>query len=49
MNKTLRFFSGRMGQWKRLSAAFRNEDRNNPPLWVHCASLGEFEQGRPIM
>src|SRR5262249_43550259 len=24
--------------------------RHNPrPVWVHCASLGEFEQARPIM
>lgn len=49
VNKTLLFFTGRKGQWKRLSATFRDEDRNNPPLWVHCASLGEFEQGRPVM
>jgi len=22
---------------------------NSPVVWVHCASLGEFEQGRPLM
>jgi 3-deoxy-D-manno-octulosonic-acid transferase len=24
-------------------------NNNGPLLWVHCASLGEFEQGRPII
>ncbi|MCL2501913.1 MAG: 3-deoxy-D-manno-octulosonic acid transferase [Bacteroidales bacterium] len=24
-------------------------DRNAPIVWFHCASLGEFEQGRPVM
>ena len=19
------------------------------PIWMHCASLGEFEQGRPLL
>ena len=23
--------------------------RDKPIVWVHCASLGEFEQGRPII
>ncbi len=23
--------------------------RNECPIWVHCASLGEFEQGRPLI
>ncbi|MBC7449810.1 MAG: 3-deoxy-D-manno-octulosonic acid transferase [Hymenobacteraceae bacterium] len=35
-------------QWDvRLKAALaRNPD---PVLWMHCASLGEFEQGRPVL
>ncbi len=35
-------------QWEvRLKAALaRNPD---PVLWMHCASLGEFEQGRPVL
>ncbi|MCU0428639.1 MAG: 3-deoxy-D-manno-octulosonic acid transferase [Cytophagaceae bacterium] len=28
--------------------AFRNTNPS-PVLWFHCASLGEFEQGRPVM
>lgn len=23
--------------------------KNNPVIWMHCASLGEFEQGRPVL
>jgi 3-deoxy-D-manno-octulosonic-acid transferase len=23
-------------------------DKNKPIVWFHCASLGEFEQGRPL-
>jgi 3-deoxy-D-manno-octulosonic-acid transferase len=22
---------------------------HEPPIWMHCASLGEFEQGRPVL
>lgn len=25
------------------------EDRSAPTIWMHCASLGEFEQGRPVL
>jgi 3-deoxy-D-manno-octulosonic-acid transferase len=33
--------------WHRLlSQKVRREDRY---IWVHCASLGEFEQGRPVI
>jgi 3-deoxy-D-manno-octulosonic-acid transferase len=33
--------------WHRwLSQKARSEDRY---IWVHCASLGEFEQGRPVI
>lgn len=26
-----------------------NPSANNPVVWMHCASLGEFEQGRPLL
>lgn len=32
--------------WKRLEGAIRPGDRT---VWVHAASLGEFEQGRPLI
>ena len=31
------------GQWKDFSAGGRKV------IWIHCASLGEFEQGRPVI
>jgi len=37
---------GRKGWEKRLRAAIKEEDRI---VWFHCASLGEFEQGRPVI
>ncbi len=41
------FVDGRKGIYARLKKAF--EGTNEKVVWVHCASLGEFEQGRPIM
>lgn len=40
------FVEGRRETFVRLSEAIRKEDR---VIWFHCASLGEFEQGRPII
>ncbi len=37
---------GRQAVWQQLSS-FNPECR--PVLWFHCASLGEFEQGRPVI
>ncbi len=37
---------GRKGQWAKMEAL--NSDKT-PVIWMHCASLGEFEQGRPIL
>jgi 3-deoxy-D-manno-octulosonic-acid transferase len=36
---------GRKGWRKRLATALPG----GPLIWVHCASLGEFEQGRPLI
>lgn len=41
------FVNGRKKIFKKLEAAFSGNTQ--PVVWVHCASLGEFEQGRPIM
>jgi 3-deoxy-D-manno-octulosonic-acid transferase len=41
------FVAGRRGLLKRLSKAL--EGRWKPVIWFHCASLGEFEQGRPLI
>jgi len=37
---------GRKGWKEKLSS--KSEYLNNP-VWIHCASLGEFEQGRPLI
>ena len=39
--------AGRVGWRKKLTAEMK--DVSNPIVWFHCASLGEFEQGRPII
>ncbi|MDX5418391.1 MAG: 3-deoxy-D-manno-octulosonic acid transferase [Hymenobacteraceae bacterium] len=38
---------GRTGQFERLQQALQGN--RAPVAWFHCASLGEFEQGRPVM
>jgi 3-deoxy-D-manno-octulosonic-acid transferase len=38
---------GRSHPKKALSGLRRHPDE--PVVWVHCASLGEFEQGRPLL
>jgi len=38
--------NGRKGQWAGIGSGFLHEDHI---IWFHCASLGEFEQGRPVL
>jgi 3-deoxy-D-manno-octulosonic-acid transferase len=40
------FLQGRREQFKRMQAAVGKHDEI---IWFHCASLGEFEQGRPVI
>jgi 3-deoxy-D-manno-octulosonic-acid transferase len=42
------FQQGRKAQHERLLRTFPLKD-SGPLVWFHCASLGEFEQGRPVM
>jgi 3-deoxy-D-manno-octulosonic-acid transferase len=44
--KAKQWLKGRHNWYKKLKPVFRKEDRI---VWFHCASLGEFEQGRPII
>jgi len=44
--KARKWVRGRKGIFKKLAAAI---PPGAPIIWVHCASLGEFEQGRPVM
>ena len=39
----------RLGQWKTNSVLREKIDRNAKYIWFHASSLGEFEQGRPMM
>jgi 3-deoxy-D-manno-octulosonic-acid transferase len=38
---------GRENQFEKLEQAFAGNTA--PVVWFHCASLGEFEQGRPVI
>lgn len=44
--KARRWIRGRQGMWRKIKQSFKPEDK---VIWVHCASLGEFEQGRPVI
>jgi 3-deoxy-D-manno-octulosonic-acid transferase len=41
------FVTGRRGLIRKIRLAFEGDTR--PRIWMHCASLGEFEQGRPVL
>jgi 3-deoxy-D-manno-octulosonic-acid transferase len=45
--KAAAWVAGRRGLLPRITQALAAEAA--PRLWVHCASLGEFEQGRPLI
>ena len=40
------WIKGRKGIWKKLEGKFLNRE---DVIWFHAASLGEFEQGRPVI
>jgi 3-deoxy-D-manno-octulosonic-acid transferase len=45
--KAKKFISGRRDLLRQIRYALIDERR--PRIWMHCASLGEFEQGRPLL
>lgn len=45
-SKAKLFVKGRKNWEKRIAEKINQSDRN---IWIHCASLGEFEQGRPVI
>jgi 3-deoxy-D-manno-octulosonic-acid transferase len=48
--KAALWWRGRHRLGQQLEAISRlRESEGRPWIWVHCASLGEFEQGRPLM
>lgn len=44
--KARQWVDGRKGSWARLEA---KSTMLQGCLWMHCASVGEFEQGRPVL
>jgi 3-deoxy-D-manno-octulosonic-acid transferase len=44
--KAAAWINGRKGLFKTISQA---EIKGRQRVWMHCASLGEFEQGRPVI
>lgn len=46
-HKARLFVQGRKGLLSRIQQDMRSEQRKR--IWMHCASLGEFEQGRPLL
>jgi 3-deoxy-D-manno-octulosonic-acid transferase len=45
-NKARQLAEGQKNIWKQISSALQSEEHR---IWIHCASVGEFEQGRPLM
>ena len=45
--KAKKWLEGRKGVFKKLSIEFHNNQA--PVIWMHTASLGEFEQGLPVL
>ena len=45
-HKAKLWVDGRKGMWGRLEEISGKGDKI---IWIHCSSLGEFEQGRPVI
>jgi 3-deoxy-D-manno-octulosonic-acid transferase len=45
-SKAKLWLQGRRGLWERLRII---SETNGKVIWIHCSSLGEFEQGRPVI
>lgn len=45
--KARKWLAGRRNIFAELNKQLRTN--NYPTVWMHCASLGEFEQGRPLL
>jgi 3-deoxy-D-manno-octulosonic-acid transferase len=44
------WLEGRRGLFERMRAELATAaGKTGPVIWMHCASLGEFEQGRPVL
>ena len=43
------WLNGRKDIWTRIAQIESKRSANQPLVWMHCSSLGEFEQGRPVL
>lgn len=49
-DKARLWLAGRKDFFPRLKSELETKNqKENPVIWVHCSSLGEFEQGRPVI
>lgn len=46
-HKAVLWLKGRRNWYPRLKNALENNQK--PVVWIHCSSLGEFEQSRPVI
>lgn len=44
--KAKKFYSGRKGLLSDITGGVKSD---SPVIWIHCSSVGEFEQARPII
>jgi len=44
--KMKQFVQGRKNQWEKIEKQLKPNEKR---IWIHCASLGEFEQGRSLI
>ncbi len=50
INSKAKFWiEGRKGIFEKLNVAIGEQNSSQKIAWFHCASLGEFEQGRPVI
>jgi 3-deoxy-D-manno-octulosonic-acid transferase len=49
--KAKKWVQGRKGLFEKMQMAIHKHSAagKQPLIWIHCASLGEFEQGRPVI
>ena len=43
------WLEGRKGLFERIGVEISGPRQSGPVIWMHCSSLGEFEQGRPVL
>ncbi|HHS95414.1 MAG TPA: 3-deoxy-D-manno-octulosonic acid transferase, partial [Phaeodactylibacter sp.] len=47
--KARQWIAGRKSLFPDLEEGLRHRRTSSKLMWIHCASLGEFEQARPVI